>query len=61
MPIGVLSSYFCNYIMWHNRNHRKRCIFVGKNHIKTRPDSLTNQRLPGINATKIVFFLVTTK
>lgn len=28
---------------------------------KTRPDSLMNQRLPGINATKIVFFLVTIK
>jgi len=39
----------------------KKSIFVGKNRIKTRPDSLTNQRLPGINATKIVFFLVTTK
>ena len=25
-----------NYIMWHNRNHRKRCIFVGKNHIKNK-------------------------
>ena len=25
---------------------------------KTRPDSLMNQRLPGINATKIVFFLL---
>ena len=28
---------------------------------KTKPDSLMNQRLPGINATKIVFFLVTIK
>ena len=37
------------------------CIFVSKKYIKTRPDSLTNQRLPGINATKIAFFLVSTK
>ena len=47
--------------MWFNRNRRKKSIFVGKNRIKTRPDSLTNQRLPGINDTKIVFFLDTTK
>ena len=33
-----------------------KSIFVGKNRIKTRPDSLTYQRLPGINDTKIVFF-----
>ena len=52
---------FCNYIMWHYRNCKKKYIFVGKNRIKTRPDSLTNQRLPGINATKIVLFLVKTK
>ena len=37
------------------------CIFVSKKYIKTRPDSLTNQRLPGINTTKIAHFLVTTK
>nr|DAL10632.1 MAG TPA_asm: hypothetical protein [Caudoviricetes sp.] len=34
---------------------------VSKTYIKTRPDSLTNQRLPGINASKIALFLVTTK
>ena len=59
--IIFLRLIFCNYIMWFNRNRRKKCIFVGKNPIKTRPDSLTNQRLPGINVTKIVLFLVTTK
>gem|GEM_PF-2276791 len=35
--------------------------FCKQNVYKTRPDSLTNQRLPGINVTKITFFLVTTK
>ena len=59
--INFLRLIFYNYIMWFNRNRRKISIFVGKNRIKTRPDSLTNQRLPGINATKIVFFLDTTK
>ena len=31
------------------------------NNTKTRSDSLTNQRVPGITATKIVLFLVITK
>ena len=38
-------------------------MYLGKqeSYKKTRPDSLTNQRLPGINATKIVLFLVIAK
>ncbi len=39
----------------------KIMYFCKQNVYKTRPDSLTNQRLPGINVTKITFFLVTTK
>ncbi len=46
--------------MWHYRNRKKKCIFVGKNRIKTRPDSLTNQRLDSskLNDVKRVNFVV---
>ena len=52
--------------LWHMLyailNYLSRIDYIlVKNCIKTRPDSLTNQRLPGINATKIVLFLVITK
>ena len=32
--INFLRLIFCNYTMWHYRNRRKRCIFVGKTYKK---------------------------